>query len=153
MVTKTPQVVRQKLTFWLPYVVETAIWKVALDVAGIKSMGVDLNHLGSDESPLYDIFSATMRPNFRGHIVRWVATHMPLREHLPLDLFSSFVRKCSMARSFIGHYVRERRMAWQRGEKSGQGDDGDDGNVLQAMIEQDGLWNESEAVEYVRLLF
>lgn len=113
-------------------------------------MGIDLDHLASDEPPLFDIFCATMRPNIRGHIVRWLATHLPLREYLPLNAFSGFVRKCSTARSFIGHYVQERRMSCQRGKKRGPSDDGD---VLQAMIENDGLWDDSEVVEYVSFAF
>lgn len=131
------------------FTVEETIWRAALDVAGIKSMGIDLDHLGSDTSPLYGIFSATMRPNIRGHIVRWLATHMPLREYLPLEAFSGFVRKCSAARSFIGQHVQQRRMAWQRGEKR---DASDDGDLLQGMIEHEGLWGDSEIIEYASIL-
>lgn len=132
-----------------PRAVETDIWKSAVDIAAIKCMGVDLDHLASDASPLYDVFSQTMRPDIRGHIVRWLATHLPLRQYLPLHYFSDFVRKCATARGFIGQHVRERRESWRRGEKP---DPNDDADVLQAMIEREDLWTDSEVVEYVSIV-
>lgn len=124
--------------------VEAEVWRAVLDVAGIKSMGLDLDHLGSDTSPLYDVFSTTMRPSIRGHIVRYVATHLPFKQYLPLEYLSDFVRKCATARSFIGSHVRERRDALMRGDKLT-----DESDVLQAMVENEGLWSEAEVTEYI----
>jgi hypothetical protein len=107
-------------------------------------MGVDLDHLGSNASPLYDVFSTTMRPSIRGHIVRWVATHLPFKQYLPLEYLSEFVRKCATARNFIGSHVHARRAALKRGDKIT-----DESDVLQAMVESEGLWNDAEVTEYV----
>ncbi|KAI6778466.1 Cytochrome p450 protein [Emericellopsis cladophorae] len=124
--------------------VETELWKAVLDVGGIKSMGVDLDHLGSDASPLHEIFSATMRPSIRGHIERWTVTHLPFKQYLPLEAFSEFVRKCATARSVIRKHVQARRRAVNRGEKAR-----DDADVLQAMVEATGLWDDEQVVEYI----
>lgn len=130
--------------------VETDIWKAVLDVAGIKSLGADLNHLATDESPLHDIFSTTMRPTIRGHIIRWIVAHMPFREWLPMESCSEFVRKCARARIFLGEHVRRARLAFQRGEKTSSTEDV---SVLHAMVEHEGVWDDSEILEYVSLMF
>lgn len=88
-----------------------------------------------------------MRPSIRGHIVRYVATHLPFKQYLPLEYLSDFVRKCATARSFIGSHVRERRAALMRGDKLT-----DESDVLQAMVENEGLWSEDEVTEYVSFL-
>lgn len=116
-------------------------------------MGVDLDHLGSDHSPLYDIFNATMRPAIRGHIVRWVATHLPFKDWLPLERCSAFVRKCATARNFIGDHVRARRAALKNGDVKRKttldSSRDDEADVMQAMVEHEGLWNDAEVTEYV----
>lgn len=126
--------------------VESEIWKATLDIASIKTIGTDLNHLGSDHSPLNDIFTVTMRPTLQGHITRLAVAYTPFREHLPMELFSEFARKCASARRFIMGYVQQRRAALTQGNDK---QDGDEAAVMQAMIENQGLWNDSEVVEHV----
>ncbi|KAF4126920.1 Cytochrome P450 [Geosmithia morbida] len=129
-----------------PVDIESEIWKATLDIAGIKTMGTDLNHLGSGDSPLYDIFTTTMRPTVRGHVTRLMVAYMPFRSWLPMEALSEFASKCAAARDFILGHVRERRSAWER-SKSRPGEH--DAALLQAMVENDGLWNDGEVVEHV----
>lgn len=112
-------------------------------------MGVDLNHLGSGESPLYDIFTTTMRPTIRGHITRLTVAYMPFRKWLPMDTVSEFASKCAAARNFIMRHVKERRSSWtQSREKPIE----HEAALLQAMVENDGLWDDAEVVEHVSAL-
>lgn len=113
---------------------------------GIETLGVDLNHLESDQSPLHRLFSRTMQQSLVGHIIHYFSSYLPLRHLIPIRANNEFLRSCNEVRDFFGGYVNARRMAWDSGmDKGGVAMD-----ALQCMIEQgSSLWSDSDIVEYV----
>ncbi|KAF5647280.1 benzoate 4-monooxygenase cytochrome P450 [Fusarium sp. NRRL 52700] len=61
--------------------IESNIWKAVLDVIGLETFGLDLNHLESDESPLFDIFTTMMQPSTFGHVINYLNSLIPIRHH------------------------------------------------------------------------
>lgn len=126
--------------------VETPIWKTVLDVGGIEALGVDLNHLESDESPLHELFTQTMQQPLWGHVLHFLSSYLPLRQLLPLDINKDFVRNTSEIRRILREHVTKRRAEWE----SGSWPAGKEPDALQCMIEQGTTaWSDGEIVEYI----
>uniref|UniRef100_A0A0D2XWN2 Uncharacterized protein n=1 Tax=Fusarium oxysporum (strain Fo5176) TaxID=660025 RepID=A0A0D2XWN2_FUSOF len=81
--------------------IESNIWKAALDVIGLETLGLDLNHLGSDESPLFDTFTTMMQPSTFGHVVNYLNSLIPIRQYVPLKECIEFSQSCTRVREFI----------------------------------------------------
>lgn len=126
--------------------VETPVWKTILDVGGMEALGVDLNHLESDASPLHDLFTRTMQQPLWGHVVHYLSSYLPLRHLIPLQINKDFVQNTTGIRTFLGKFVSQRREMWERGEKTGGGEM----DALGCMIEQGrAAWTNEEIVEYI----
>lgn len=124
---------------------ETNIWKTVLDVIGIETLGIDLNHLESDRSPLHRLFSRTMQQSLVSHIIHYFSSYLPLRHLIPIRANSDFLQSCGEVRDFIWGHVRARRLAMKDGPAKGETKD-----ALQCMIEEGGsLWEDADIVEYV----
>jgi hypothetical protein len=124
--------------------VESHIWKTVLDVIGIDVLGVDLNHLESDQSPLFELFSKTMQQSLTSHIIHYFNSYLPLRHLIPSRSNHDFTRSCADIRDFIRQHVNTRRQSQQ--VKPAPAEDPD---ALQCMIDSTLLWNDDDIVEYV----
>ncbi|KAJ4270184.1 hypothetical protein NW762_001860 [Fusarium torreyae] len=125
--------------------VETNIWKAVLDVIGLETFGLDLNHLESDESPLFDAFTKMMHPSVVGHVVNYLNSIVPIRQFAPIKECIDFALSCTRAREFIVGLVAIRRKWCEQGhEKQGVNRD-----ALQCLLEHsDPSWNDKNMVEY-----
>lgn len=139
--TTTSSLVLMKLTITT---VESLIWRTVLDVIGEKTIGIDLNHLTSSTSPLYDLFSQTMQQSVLSHIFHYLSSYLPLRHLIPCKSNSNFVRCCDEVREHIMHWVMVRYEAFYRGEPLVGLPD-----VISVMIEQGGMFSVTNIVEYV----
>ncbi|KAH8173506.1 cytochrome p450 domain-containing protein [Sarocladium implicatum] len=126
--------------------VETPIWKTVLDVGGIEALGVDLNHLESNESQLHELFTQTMQQPLWGHVIHYLSSYLPLRQLLPFDINKDFVRNTSEIRRILWGHVSKRRAEWE----SGAWPKDKEPDALQCMIEQGtSAWTDAEIVEYL----
>jgi cytochrome P450 len=127
---------------------ESSIWKSVLDVIGMEVLGLDLNHLESDESPLHRIFSKTMQQSLTGHIIHFFSSYIPLRHLIPININNEFLDSCEAARTFVRSHVSARRAIWEMSEKKGELSE--DADALQCMISQGPeAWSDDDIVEYV----
>lgn len=126
--------------------VETPIWKTVLDVGGIEAIGVDLNHLESNESPLHELFTQTMQQPLWGHVLHYLSSYLPLRQILPIDINKEFVRNTNEIRSILWDHVKKRRAAFESGKWPAEKEP----DALQCMIEEGAdAWPDNEIVEYI----
>ncbi|KAM0563424.1 hypothetical protein ACHAPJ_001145 [Fusarium lateritium] len=125
--------------------VETNIWKAVLDVIGLETFGLDLNHLESDESPLFDTFTRMMHPSVVGHVVNYLNSIVPIRQLVPIKECIEFTQSCTRAREFIvGLVAIRRKWCEQSQEKQAVNRD-----ALQCLLEHsDSSWNDKNIVEY-----
>ncbi|KAF5023706.1 hypothetical protein F66182_4272, partial [Fusarium sp. NRRL 66182] len=126
--------------------VETNIWKAVLDVIGIETFGLDLNHLESDESPLFDTFTKVMQPSAIGHFVNYLNSLVPIRQFIPIQECVEFAQSCARTREFIVGMVAIRRKWWEQGytKQAGKRD------ALQCLLEHsDPFWGDKNVVEYI----
>ncbi|KAH7206296.1 cytochrome P450 [Fusarium oxysporum] len=115
--------------------IESNIWKAVLDVIGLETFGLDLNHLGSDESPLFDTFTTMMQPSTFGHVINYLNSLIPIRQYVPLKECIEFSQSCTRVREFICEQglVNEKHR-----------------DALQCLLEHsDPDWNDKNVVEYV----
>ncbi|RBR03892.1 hypothetical protein FVER53590_06280 [Fusarium verticillioides] len=81
--------------------IESNIWKAVLDVIGLETFGLDLNHLESDESPLFDTFTTMMQPSTFGHVINYLNSLIPIRQYVPMKACIEFSQSCARVREFI----------------------------------------------------
>ncbi|KAF9773160.1 hypothetical protein IL306_009066 [Fusarium sp. DS 682] len=125
--------------------VETKIWKAVLDVIVLETFGIDFNHLESDESPLFDIFTKMMQPSTFGHVVNYLNSLIPIRQFVPVRECVEFSQSCTRVREFIVGLMTIRR-------NQGERDSGKETNrdALQCLLEHsDPFWNDKNIVEYI----
>ncbi|KAF4964519.1 hypothetical protein FZEAL_10860, partial [Fusarium zealandicum] len=126
--------------------VETNIWKTVLDVIGLETFGLDLNHLESNQSPLFEAFTKMMQPSATGHIVNYLNSLFPIRQFLPIQECREFAQCCAQVREFIVGLIAIRRTACKKGhaEKNREPD------ALQCMLDySDPSWDDKSVVEYI----
>jgi hypothetical protein len=123
--------------------VESLLWKASLDLIGIKALGVDLNHVESDDSQLHTLVGETMKQSLSGHIIHYLSSYLPLRRLLPIEMNNNFLSSCAQIRELIWAHVRDCRCQINSGTKTGTP------NAIRLMMEQEPLWNDEEIVEYV----
>ncbi|KAI1014611.1 hypothetical protein LB503_003696 [Fusarium chuoi] len=115
--------------------IESNIWKAVLDVIGLETFGLDLNHLESDESPLFDTFTTMMQPSTFGHVINYLNSLIPIRQYLPMKECIEFSQSCARAREFIC----EQGLGHEKNR-----------DALQCLLEHsDPDWNDKRIVEYV----
>lgn len=122
---------------------ESLLWKASLDLIGIKALGVDLNHVESNDSHLHTLVGETMKQSLSGHIIHYLSSYLPLRRLLPLEMNNNFLSSCAQIRELIWAHVRDCRCQINSGTKTGTP------NAIRLMMEQEPLWNDEEIVEYV----
>ncbi|KAM0274728.1 hypothetical protein ACHAPA_000832 [Fusarium lateritium] len=126
--------------------VETNIWKAVLDVIGLETFGLDLNHLGSDESPLFETFTKMMQPSVVGHIVNYLNSLIPIRQFVPIRECIEFSQSCTRVREFIVGLVTIRRDHCAQGYVK----ENENRDALQCLLEySDPSWNDKSIVEYI----
>lgn len=126
--------------------VETNIWKAVLDVICLETFDLDLNHLESDQSPLFRAFTNMMQPTLIGHIVNYLNSLFPIRQFLPIEECRGFIQSCTQAREFIVGMVAIRRRALEKGH-DGETQEPD---ALQCLLDHsDPSWDDKSVVEYV----
>uniref|UniRef100_A0A8H7K2H3 Cytochrome P450 n=1 Tax=Bionectria ochroleuca TaxID=29856 RepID=A0A8H7K2H3_BIOOC len=123
--------------------VESLLWKASLDLIGIKALGVDLNHVESDDSQLHTLVGETMKQSLSGHIIHYLSSYLPLRRLLPIEMNNNFLSSCAQIRELIWAHVRDCRCQINSGTKTGTP------NAIRLMMEQEPLWNDEEIVEYI----
>ncbi|RBA17075.1 hypothetical protein FPRO05_01799 [Fusarium proliferatum] len=125
--------------------IESNIWKAVLDVIGLETFGLDLNHLESDESPLFDTFTTMMQPSTFGHVINYLNSLIPIRQYLPMKECIEFSQSCARAREFIVGLMTIRRNQCEQGLGHEKNRD-----ALQCLLEHaDPDWNDKRIVEYV----
>ncbi|KAF4451790.1 hypothetical protein F53441_5265 [Fusarium austroafricanum] len=103
--------------------VETNIWKAVLDVIGLETFGLDLNHLESDKSPLFGIFTKMMQPSASGHFINYLNSLIPIRQLIPTRECIEFSKNCIRVREFIfGHDTTACSITWAIHELSRRSD-------------------------------
>ncbi|RBR21543.1 uncharacterized protein FIESC28_04811 [Fusarium coffeatum] len=123
--------------------IETHVWKTVLDVIGLETFGLDLNHLESDESPLFETFTNMMQPSAVGHIVNYLNSLVPVRQFVPIQECVEFSQSCSKVRDFIHGFVNIRRNLSEKGQSN-------HGDALQCLLDHDdAAWNDESIVEYI----
>ncbi|CAH0017328.1 unnamed protein product [Clonostachys rhizophaga] len=122
---------------------ESLLWKASLDLIGIKALGVDLNHVESDDSQLHTLVGETMKQSLSGHIIHYLSSYLPLRRLLPIEMNNNFLSSCAQIRELIWAHVRDCRCQINSGTKTGTS------NAIRLMMEQEPLWNDEEIVEYI----
>ncbi|CAI6090908.1 unnamed protein product [Clonostachys chloroleuca] len=122
---------------------ESLLWKASLDLIGIKALGVDLNHVESNDSHLHTLVGETMKQSLSGHIIHYLSSYLPLRRLLPLEMNNNFLSSCAQIRELIWAHVRDCRCQINSGTKTGTP------NAIRLMMEQEPLWNDEEIVEYI----
>ncbi|KAM0362590.1 hypothetical protein ACHAP4_001338 [Fusarium culmorum] len=123
--------------------IETNVWKTVLDVIGLETFGLDLNHLESNESPLFETFTTMMQPSALGHIVNYLNSLVPIRQFIPIAECVEFSKSCTMVREFILCLINIRRNLGEKGFINNQ-------DALQCLLEHDDAdWNDESLVEYV----
>ncbi|CAG9956312.1 unnamed protein product, partial [Clonostachys rosea f. rosea IK726] len=122
---------------------ESLLWKASLDLIGIKALGVDLNHVESDDSQLHTLVGETMKQSLSGHIIHYLSSYLPLRRLLPIEMNNNFLSSCAQIRELIWAHVRDCRCQINSGTKTGTP------NAIRLMMEQEPLWNDEEIVEYI----
>ncbi|VUC33351.1 unnamed protein product [Clonostachys rosea] len=122
---------------------ESYLWKASLDLIGIKALGVDLNHVESDESQLHTLVGETMKQSLSGHIIHYLSSYLPLRRLMPIKMNNNFLRSCEQIRYLIWAHVRDCRSQINSGTKT------EAPNAIRLMMEQSPLWNDEEIVEYI----
>ncbi|KAL6923612.1 hypothetical protein ACHAPO_007849 [Fusarium lateritium] len=123
--------------------IETNVWKAVLDVIGLETFGLDLNHLESSESPLFETFTTMMQPSALGHIVNYLNSLVPVRQFVPIAECVEFSKCCTKVREFIFGLVNIRRSLSEKGHTSNR-------DALQCLLEHtDAAWNDESIVEYV----
>ncbi|KAM0247960.1 hypothetical protein ACHAP5_003744 [Fusarium lateritium] len=126
--------------------VETDIWKAVLDVIGLETFGLDLNHLGSDESPLFETFTKMMQPSVVGHIVNYLNSLIPIRQFVPIRECIEFSQSCTRVREFIIGLMTIRRDHCAQGYVK----ENENRDALQCLLEySDPSWNDKSIVEYI----
>ncbi|KAF4454666.1 benzoate 4-monooxygenase cytochrome P450 [Fusarium albosuccineum] len=126
--------------------IETSIWKAVLDVIGLETFGLDLNHLESDQSPLFEAFTKMMQPSATGHVVNYINSIIPIRKFLPIQECREFSKCCAQVREFIVGLIAIRHREWQKGHEKDVGD----ADALQCLLDySDPSWNEGNVVEYI----
>ncbi|KAF5534232.1 benzoate 4-monooxygenase cytochrome P450 [Fusarium mexicanum] len=125
--------------------IESNIWKAVLDVIGIETFGLDLNHLESDESPLFDTFTTMMQPSTFGHVINYLNSLIPIRQYVPIKECIEFSQSCARVREFIVGLMTIRRNQCEQGLVNEKNRD-----ALQCLLEHtDPDWNDKSVVEYV----
>ncbi|GKU04260.1 cytochrome p450 3a13 [Fusarium langsethiae] len=123
--------------------IETNVWKAVLDVIGLETFGLDLNHLESDESPLFETFTTMMQPSVLGHIVNYLNSLVSVRQFVPVAECVEFSKSCTKVREFIFGLVNIRRSLNEKGHTSNR-------DALQYLLDHtDTAWNDGSIVEYV----
>ncbi|KAF5658643.1 cytochrome P450 monooxygenase [Fusarium heterosporum] len=126
--------------------VETSIWKTVLDVIGLETFGLDLNHLESDESPLFDTFTKMMQPSVVGHVVNYLNSLIPIRRFVPIKECTEFSQSCARVREFITGLVTIRRDHCEQGYFK----ENENRDALQCLLEHsDFSWSDKSIVEYI----
>ncbi|CAM1511745.1 Fc.00g092580.m01.CDS01 [Cosmosporella sp. VM-42] len=126
--------------------VETHIWKAVLDIIGVETFSIDLNHLQSNKSVLFDCFISTMNQSTLSHIINYFNSIFPIRRLLPIAECREFARNTATVREFIRGHIDARRESMS----CGTGNASDSPDALQCMLEHwDSCWNYDEIVEYV----
>lgn len=105
----------------------------------------------SDESKFSELFGKTMQQSLSSHVFHYLSSILPLRRLVPNKTNNDFIQHCSDVRSIIRSYVKARRAQRARGEKGQM--NGDVGDGLQILIDNESEWKDEEVVEYVRLPF
>ena len=123
------------------------MWKTVLDIISIDILGVDLNHLGSNTSPLYDLFGKMTRQSLLGHVLHYLGSYLPLKTLLPDGYTSTLSQSCARSRAYLRRFLETRR---QSGVNILSQPRAIYADTLQQMIGEPSLWSEEEAVEYVR---
>ena len=105
--------------------VETNIWKAVLDVIGLETFGLDLNHLESDESPLFDTFTRMMHPSVVGHVVNYLKSIVPMRQLVPIKEGIEVTKSSTRARECIDGQVGIGRKWCEKSQEkqAGKGDE------------------------------
>lgn len=123
--------------------IETNVWKAVLDIIGLETLGLDLNHLESDESPLFGTFTTMMQPSAVGHIVNYLNSIVPVRQLVPIQECVEFSKSCIKVREFIFGLVSIRRSLSEQGHTSNR-------DALQCLLDHsDAAWNDDRIVEYI----
>ncbi|RSL71909.1 hypothetical protein CEP54_001101 [Fusarium duplospermum] len=126
--------------------VETHIWKAVLDVIGFETFSIDLNHLETDQSPLFEAFTNMMQPSLIGHIVNYLNSLFPIRQFLPIEECRELVQSCTQAREFIIGIVAIRRRALEKGHV----EETQEPDALQCLLDHsDPSWDDKAIVEYI----
>lgn len=126
----------------LVVIVETTLWKTTLDIIGIATLGIDLDHLRVNTSLLYEAFTTVMQPTFFGHAVNYFNSIVPIRRYLPFKECREHTRLTDALRTYIRNQIRNRHSAMILPEKS------DNPDALQYMMEHsDPSWDEKEIIE------
>ncbi|KAI9148668.1 Cytochrome P450 monooxygenase FSL4 [Paramyrothecium foliicola] len=136
--------------------VESNIWKAVLDVIGEKTFGIDLNHLESNQSPLFESISYLMQPSQLTYLVNYLNMFLPVRKLFGYGEVRDFECHSRRARSYIRGMVRARRVTLQA-SRSSLGNsaekvlaNNDPTDVLQCLLQHaDPHWQEDQIVEYV----
>ncbi|RTE82668.1 hypothetical protein BHE90_002820 [Fusarium euwallaceae] len=126
--------------------VETHIWKAVLDVIGFETFSIDLDHLETDQSPLFKAFTNMMQPSLIGHLVNYLNSLFPIRQFLPLEECRVLVQSCTQAREFIIGIVAIRRRALEKGHV----EETQEPDALQCLLDySDPAWDDKAIVEYI----
>ncbi|RGP74239.1 hypothetical protein FLONG3_6151 [Fusarium longipes] len=123
--------------------IETNVWKTVLDVIGLETFGLDLNHLETDESPLFETFTTMMQPSAVGHVVNYLNSLVPIRQFVPIEECVEFSKSCRKVREFIFGLVTIRRSMSEKGHTNNR-------DALQCLLDYtDSAWNDKSIVEYI----
>jgi hypothetical protein len=127
-----------------------------LDVIGEKTFGVDLNHLESNQSPLFESISYLMQPSQLTYLVNYLSMFLPVRDLFWYGQVRDFACHSQKVRTYIRDTVRARRMVMQASQSGLNSPtekvlaDDKPTDVLQRLLQHTDLhWQEDQIVEYV----
>ncbi|KAI9147309.1 Cytochrome P450 monooxygenase FSL4 [Paramyrothecium foliicola] len=136
--------------------VESNIWKAVLDVIGEKTFGVDLNHLESNQSPLFESISYLMQPSQLTYLVNYLNMFLPVRKLFWYGQVRDFECHSQKVRTYIRGTVRARRIVMQTSQSGLNSPsekvlaDDKPTDVLQCLLQHaDPHWQEDQIVEYI----
>ncbi|KAI5463719.1 cytochrome P450 [Mariannaea sp. PMI_226] len=123
--------------------IETQVWKTILDVICIETFSKDLNHLESNESPLYSTLTGNMQPSTMGQIVNYLNSIVPIRRLFPFGEIRQFQNNFDESRNFVKKIVLARLIDTELGRTTHFHD------ALQGMIKHnDSAWNTETLIEW-----
>lgn len=127
-----------------------------LDVIGEKTFGVDLNHLESNQSPLFESISYLMQPSQLTYLVNYLNMFLPIRKLFWYGQVREFECYSQRVRTYIRGMVSARRSTLHASQSSLDSPtekvlvDDKPTDVLQCLLQHaDPHWGEDQIVEHV----